>query len=126
MIACRYEQRCQWHEVNIEEKIIATIRRIPQGRVATYGGIATLAGVPRRARLVGAVLKRAPNSLRLPWYRVINAHGCSSFPVGSDGYRAQLDRLQREGVKVTGGRIDLGRFGWPATRELDELLWKIE
>jgi len=112
--------------VNLEEKIIAAIRRIPHGRVSTYGAIAVVAGAPRRARLVGTVLKHAPASLKLPWYRVINAQGRSSFPMGSDTYRAQLERLRREGVKAVEGRIDLKRFGWPENCELDELLWKFD
>jgi len=121
MIECRSSA-----VVSFDEKIIAAIRRIPRGRVSTYGAIAAVAGAPRRARWVGAVLKHAPASLKLPWHRVINAQGRSSFPMGSDAYRAQLDRLRREGVKVVSGRIDLKRFGWPEHRELDELLWKID
>jgi methylated-DNA-protein-cysteine methyltransferase-like protein len=112
--------------VNLEQRIIAAIRRIPRGRVATYGAIAALAGAPRRARLVGTVLKQAPASLKLPWHRVINAQGRSSFPEGSDARRLQLARLQREGVQVTVGRVDLKHFGWPEPRELDELLWKFD
>jgi methylated-DNA-protein-cysteine methyltransferase-like protein len=112
--------------VKLEQQIIVAIRRIPRGRVATYGAIAALAGAPRRARLVGTVLKRAPASPKLPWHRVINAQGRSSFPAGSDSYRAQLERLQREGVEVIAGRVDLKRFGWPERRELDELLWKLD
>jgi methylated-DNA-protein-cysteine methyltransferase-like protein len=112
--------------MDLEQKIIAAIRRIPRGRVATYGAIAALAGAPRRARLVGTVLKRAPASLKLPWHRVINAQGRSSFPAGSDAHQRQLAQLQRERVKVVGGRIDLERFGWPETRALDELLWKLD
>ena len=111
--------------MDLEQRIIAAIRRIPRGRVATYGAIASLAGAPRRARFVGTVLKQAPASLNLPWHRVINAQGRSSFPAGSDSYRLQLQRLQSEHVHIVAGRIDLKRFGWPEQRELDELLWKI-
>jgi methylated-DNA-protein-cysteine methyltransferase-like protein len=112
--------------VKLEQKIIAAIRRIPRGRVSTYGSIAALTGAPRHARLVGTVLRQAPASLKLPWHRVINAQGRSSFPNGSDAYRSQLKRLQREGVQINAGRVNLKHYGWPERRELDELLWKFD
>ena len=102
-------------------RIWRTVQRIPQGRVATYGQVADQAGLPRRARLVGHALRRAPQDLALPWHRVINAQGRLSFPRGSDSYRLQRERLESEGVTFIGGRIDLGRYGWLPS--LDELLW---
>jgi methylated-DNA-protein-cysteine methyltransferase-like protein len=98
------------------------VAAIPVGRVATYGQIAQLAGLPRRARLVGYALHYSPDNLPLPWHRVINARGMLSFPPESDQYREQWARLRAEGIEFTGQRVDLRRFGWRPT--LDELLWR--
>lgn len=105
--------------------IIAAIKRIPRGRVCTYGDVADVAGLPRRARLVGTVLRQTPATRGLPWYRVINAGGRISFPVGSEAYVRQRKKLEAEGVVFSGGRVDLGHYGWPSRgKQLDELLWK--
>jgi methylated-DNA-protein-cysteine methyltransferase-like protein len=107
------------------EQILAAVRSIPKGRVCTYGNVADVAGLPRRARLVGTVLRQSPASRGLPWFRVINASGRISFPVGSEAYQRQRSKLEAEGVDFVGGRIDLQRYGWPEREaQLDELLWK--
>ena len=106
------------------ERILSAVERIPRGRVSTYGAVAEVAGLARRARLVGKVLREAPSSRKVPWFRVLNASGRLSFPLGSDAYATQKAKLEREGVVFVGGRIDLKRFGWPATvASLDEYLW---
>jgi methylated-DNA-protein-cysteine methyltransferase related protein len=110
---------------SVPERILDAVRRIPRGRVCTYGGVAEVAGLPRRARLVGTVLRQTPASRGLPWYRVVNAGGRISFPVGSDAYARQRHKLEAEGIVFAGGRVDLRRYGWPPRDEqLDELLWK--
>jgi methylated-DNA-protein-cysteine methyltransferase-like protein len=95
-------------------KIYAVIERIPEGKVATYGQVAALAGLPRRARMVGAALRSTPPDRPLPWQRVINAQGTISRRGGlgvEEGYQRHL--LEEEGVEIDGrGRIDLERFGW--------------
>jgi methylated-DNA-protein-cysteine methyltransferase related protein len=111
---------------SVPESILAAVRRIPRGKVCTYGNVAEVAGLPRRARLVGTVLRQTPAARGLPWYRVINAGGRISFPVGSDAYARQRHKLEAEGVVFVGGRVDLRRYGWPARdQQLDELLWKL-
>jgi methylated-DNA-protein-cysteine methyltransferase-like protein len=105
-------------------RIIAAVKKIPKGKVCTYGNVADVAGLPRRARLVGTVLRQTPASRGLPWFRVINASGRISFPVGSDSYARQRKHLEDEGVDFVGGRVDLDRYGWPPRDKLlDELLW---
>lgn len=105
-------------------RIIKAIKQIPRGRVCTYGNVADVAGLPRRARLVGTVLRQTPASRALPWYRVINASGRISFPTGSDAYARQRKHLEDEGVDFVGGRVDLNRYAWPSReQQLDELLW---
>jgi methylated-DNA-protein-cysteine methyltransferase related protein len=106
------------------ERILKAVQGIPRGRVSTYGAVAEVAGLPRRARLVGKVLREAPSGRKVPWFRVLNASGRLSFPLGSDAYALQKKTLEREGVIFIGGRVDLKRFGWPATvASLDEYLW---
>ena len=92
------------------ERVWAVVAAIPRGRVATYGQVAELAGLPRGARLVGRILSRLPAGTRLPWHRVINAAGAVSLP-GSAGAR-QRALLEAEGVPFARGRVDLGRVGW--------------
>jgi len=104
------------------ERIWKEVARIPRGQVASYGGIARRAGLPRRARLVGHALKVAPAGLRLPWHRVVNARGGISFPPGSESYRLQRSRLEREGVRLRKGRVDLASH--EAKDDLDSLLWR--
>jgi methylated-DNA-protein-cysteine methyltransferase-like protein len=105
-------------------RIIAAIKKIPRGKVCPYGVVAEVAGLPRRARLVGTVLRQTPASKAVPWFRVINASGRISFPQGSDSYDRQRKHLEAEGVDFVGGRVDLDRYGWPSRdRLLDELLW---
>lgn len=107
------------------KRILAVIRRIPRGSVCPYGEVARLAGMPRRARLVGAILKTTQDKT-LPWHRVINAQGQSAFPAGSDARRRQLSKLQQERVAIKNERVDLSRHLWPPRGEsLDKLLWEV-
>ncbi len=98
-----------------------TIVSIPWGRVTSYGEIAARAGLPRRARMVGRVLREAPADLRLPWYRVLRADGRIAFAPGSAGFREQVCKLAAEGVLSRNGRVDLAVHGWE--RDLDDTLW---
>lgn len=108
------------------EAILAVVARVPRGKVTTYGAVAECAGWPRRARLVGRVLSDLPPGTRLPWHRVVAAGGRIAFPAGTDACDRQVERLRREGVSVSNGRIDLGRFGWRSPQgDLDEWLWRI-
>jgi methylated-DNA-protein-cysteine methyltransferase-like protein len=104
------------------ERIWKEVAAIPRGQVASYGGIARRAGLPRRARLVGHALKVAPDSLQLPWHRVLNAQGRISLPAGSKAHRLQRRLLEGEGVQFRNGRVDLkaGADGL----DLDALLWR--
>jgi methylated-DNA-protein-cysteine methyltransferase-like protein len=101
--------------------ILRVIASIPQGRVASYGEIAARAGLPRRARLVGRVLREAGAGKALPWHRVLRSDGRFAFAPGSRGFREQRQRLLGEGVMVLNGRVDIDRFGWQ--RNLDAELW---
>jgi methylated-DNA-protein-cysteine methyltransferase related protein len=90
------------------------VARIPRGRVAPYGEVARLAGLPGAARQVGYALHALPEGRPLPWHRVVNARGAVS-PRASGFEVPQRRLLEREGVRFDErGRIDLERFGWPA------------
>jgi methylated-DNA-protein-cysteine methyltransferase-like protein len=104
------------------ERIWKAVAAIPRGQVASYGGIALRAGLPRRARLVGHALKVAPASLRLPWHRVLNAQGRISLPAGSKAHRMQKRLLEEEGVRFRNGRVDRKAMG--SDVDLDALLWR--
>jgi len=100
--------------VNRYERIYAVVRRIPRGRVATYGQVALLAGLPGRARLVGYALAALPAGSRVAWQRVVNAQGrVSPRAGGSDSEMLQRAILVREGVRFgSNGAIALAAFRW--------------
>lgn len=98
------------------------VRDIPPGRVASYGQIAELAGIPRGARQVGYVLRQLPDGHDLPWHRVITATGRIAFPAGSPMFSEQVCRLRAEDVPVSQGRVNMSRWRWQP--DLDELIWK--
>ena len=107
--------------------IIAVVRKIPRGRVTTYGSVAARAGLPRQARLVGKVLAGLPANSGLPWQRVVAAGGRIAFPEGSPARERQVSRLRADGVDAARGRVDLVRHGWGApVGDLDQLLWSGE
>jgi methylated-DNA-protein-cysteine methyltransferase-like protein len=96
--------------------IYNVVRRIPPGRVATYGQVATLAGLGGRARQVGYALHalRPPQDQDVPWHRVINARGEISPRSGAGlEEHAQRHLLEAEGVTFNAhGRVDLNRHQW--------------
>ena len=99
------------------EPIYAVVRRIPRGRVATYGDVAALAGMPGAARQVGWALHALAAHTRVPWQRVLNARGEISARGAPEAARLQRALLEREGIRFgANGRLDLARYGWPGGR----------
>lgn len=93
------------------QAILAVVRRIPKGRVATYGLVAELAGYARQPRLTGYALRHADDSV--PWHRVVNAAGMISPRADPDSLLRQEVLLEAEGVEFDHHhRIDLQRFLW--------------
>ena len=100
------------------QRIYAVVRRIPRGRIATYGQVAELAGLGGHARQVGYALHALTAGDALPWHRVLNAQGRVSPRAEPGGDRVQRALLEREGVRFdTGGRADIARFGWRPRRK---------
>jgi methylated-DNA-protein-cysteine methyltransferase related protein len=96
------------------EKICAVVRRIPLGWVATYGQVAAMAGMPRRARLVGRVLQHLDPTTKIPWHRVVNAKGEVSYSLSRNGGDILQRRLlEKEGIRFDNkNRLDLERCRW--------------
>ena len=110
-------------------RIWSVVRRIPRGRVATYGQVAALAGLPGRARLAGYALHALPDGSPLPWHRVVGAGGRLSLARLDPGAAlTQRMRLEREGVEFDARwRVKLDSHTWASAaktrrkrnRELD-------
>ncbi len=101
---------------DFRDRVLTWVRRIPRGKVATYGQIAALAGGPRHARFIGRILRTADDDA-LPWHRVINHRGQISLPKYGQ-YELQKQLLLHEGVHFDANdRIDLRRFGWQPYNE---------
>lgn len=104
------------HVAQLYRAIYAVVRRIPAGRVATYGQVAELAGIPGGGRVAGAAMKVSSRAARLPWQRVIGKAGPNRGriaihdPVGAAVQRQLLDE---EGVEIgDSGLVALDRYGW--------------
>lgn len=96
---------------SLYQKIWNAVRKIPPGRVSSYGRVASAAGMPGQARLVGYALHSLASD-DVPWHRVINVRGAISLP-DADGQAAlQQALLEAEGVVFVQGRVDMARFGW--------------
>jgi len=94
-------------------RIYAVVKRIPRGRVATYGQVATLAGLDGHARQVGYALHDLPPQSNVPWHRVINARGEISPRSAGDSHELQRMLLEAEGVDFSlDGRVELKKYRW--------------
>ena len=95
--------------------IYAVVRKIPRGKVATYGQVAELAGIPGGARVAGAAMRGSGKQPRLPWQRVVGKRGATGVIAILDpiGGAVQRQLLENEGVEVGDrGTIPLARYGW--------------
>lgn len=100
------------------DRILAAVRAIPHGQVASYGEVAIRAGLPRRARLVARVLSHNGDPA-LPWHRVVRSDGRVAFERDSAAYLEQCARLRAEGIAVEHGRVRHPR----REPDLDEHVW---
>ena len=95
-------------EATFLDSVCAAVKRVPKGRVASYGLIGEVAGYPRAARHVGRVMRMCS---RAPWWRIIAADG--RIVIQNPEYRIeQVARLEAEGVPVVEGRVDYARYAW--------------
>lgn len=93
------------------KRIYEAVKKIPRGKVATYGQVAEMAGDKKMARAVGNALHKNPDPEGIPCYRVVNAKGglAGGFAFGGEG--AQRKLLEADGIAVVSGRVDLKKYG---------------
>ncbi len=98
------------------KRIYEAVKKIPKGRVATYGQVAALAGDKNMARAVGNALHRNPDPDTIPCYRVVNSKGelAGEFAFGGPGAQQRL--LEADGIEVTDGKVDLKKYGMEMTK----------
>jgi methylated-DNA-protein-cysteine methyltransferase-like protein len=95
------------------QRIYRVVQRIPRGRVATYGQVASLAGLAGHARQVGYALHALPQGSVVPWHRVVNAAGGISTRATPGGELTQRLLLEKEGIRLDGkGRVRLDQLRW--------------
>lgn len=95
------------------EKIYAVVKKIPYGKVATYGQIALLAGNPHWSRVVGYALHSNPDPANIPCYRVVNRFGKVSDAFAFGGKNQQIELLKLEGIEVSDdGFVNLNEYLW--------------
>ena len=97
----------------LARQILEVVVRIPYGKVASYGQVAKMAGLPKHARLVGYVLKHLDADVDVPWHRVTNAQGKISLQgMNTRGENIQQLKLMAEGIHLVNGKVNLRQFGW--------------
>jgi O-6-methylguanine DNA methyltransferase len=93
------------------KRIYEAVKKIPKGRVATYGQVAELAGDKKMARAVGNALHKNPDPDSIPCYRVVNAKGELAGAFAFGGAEVQAKLLEADGIEVVGGKVDLVKYG---------------
>ncbi|KTD67213.1 methylated-DNA--protein-cysteine methyltransferase [Legionella steelei] len=99
-------------QTEFSKEVLKLIKSIPRGKVATYGDIARLAGHPQGARGVGWLLHSCTGSHNLPWQRVLKSGGKLSFPADTPQYLVQKELLEKEGIAIIKGYVDLKKYSW--------------
>lgn len=116
--------------MNLEQyhRIWHVVQLIPEGKVASYGQVADLAGLPGRARLVGKSLGYVPDDgykgQSVPWFRVLRSSGQIAFPLGSEAFERQRALLMDEGVMPKGRTVSLKQYQW--LPDLMEILFHLD
>jgi methylated-DNA-protein-cysteine methyltransferase-like protein len=103
------------NSTSLYTRIYAVVKKIPRGKVASYGQVARIAGLERHARLAGYALHSLPDDLvnKIPWHRVINAQGYVSIRANPIAASLQKKLLEHEGILFDSrDRIDMKKFGW--------------
>ena len=102
---------------NTFTKIYEVVKKIPRGKVCTYGPIALLVGNPRLSRVVGYALHVNPEPGVIPCHRVVNRNGEVSRAFAFGGENMQIQLLEDEGVEFVAGRVPLDKYMWYGEEE---------
>ncbi|HET7340264.1 MAG TPA: methylated-DNA--[protein]-cysteine S-methyltransferase [Methylomirabilota bacterium] len=109
--------------MKFQPAVYALVRRVPRGRVVTYGQVAALVGQARAARAVGGAMRQCPDDV--PWHRVVNSAGGISRRRQGTGMLTQRIRLEQEGVRLRRGRVPLGTYRWePKRKGVETCAWR--
>lgn len=98
--------------MNTFEKIYEVVKKIPKGKVATYGQVASFAGNPHWSQVVGYALHSNPDPENIPCYRVVNRFGELSKAFVFGGINRQQELLEADGIEDKDLKVDLSRYGW--------------
>lgn len=98
--------------MSFKEKVYRICSSIPKGKVATYGQIARLAGIPKAARAVGVFMKNNPDAPVVPCHRVVSSDGKLTGYSGKGGIAQKRKMLVSEGITFKKDRIDLSLSQW--------------
>ncbi|OTG92540.1 MGMT family protein [Acinetobacter sp. ANC 3832] len=97
----------------LARQILEVIALIPYGKVASYGQVAKMAGLPKHARLVGYVLKNLDDDVKIPWFRVINSQGKISLSkLNEKGENIQKLKLLDEGIDILNDKVNMKVYTW--------------
>jgi O-6-methylguanine DNA methyltransferase len=99
-------------DMSFREEVYTLIRKIPKGKVATYGQVAELVGSPGAARAVGMCMKTNPDAPRTPCHRIVASDGKLTGYSGGEGVKTKKEMLLEEGVYFKGDKVDLSRSLW--------------
>lgn len=97
---------------NFTNTVYAIVASIPKGKVATYGQVALLAGRPGAARAVGTAMRNNKDTGTVPCHRVVGSTGALTGYAYGNGISTKKKKLEQEGVKFKGEKVDLKISGW--------------
>jgi O-6-methylguanine DNA methyltransferase len=100
--------------MTFKEKVYDVTKKIPAGKVATYGQIARMVGSPKAARAIGLCMKTNPNAPVVPCHRVVSSDGSLTGYSGGKGISTKKQMLEKEGVIFKGNKVDLALSEWHA------------
>ena len=98
--------------MSFDERVYEYLKKVPKGRVTTYGMIARAIGHPRAARQVGNALHRNPTPIVIPCHRVVNREGRLAPAFAFGGIDRQAELLRAEGVETKDGYVDIAKYIW--------------
>ena len=104
--------------MNFYESVYEVVKRIPRGKVTTYGDVAKFMGNPRASRAVGFALHVNPDPANIPCYRVVNREGGLSSAFAFGGVEMHKTLLEADGIKVDNYKVDINKYKF----NLEELL----